>query len=142
MFRTQKCMKMRNYLVLAFILLGGLFFMNFKTTVSEPSGSDAVAYEVPADVQQLIDNSCYGCHNSDSKNLKGKKKLSFDKMADLKIFKQIGKLEAISDVLTEGDMPPKKFLQKMPDAKMSTEEIALMGNWASDLAKKMTHSIE
>ncbi len=93
-------------------------------------------YEVPSDVQEIIDNSCFGCHNSDSKSTKGKMKLKFDKMSDLKISKLIGKLNNIHDVVVEDDMPPKKFLEKYPEKVLSKKNKEKISTWALNLANK------
>ncbi len=133
---------MKKTFVVALMLMGGLILMSFTTVSGPVIQGDEVSYEVPAEVQSIIDKSCVGCHNSDSKNLKGKKKLSFDELAGLKITKQISKLEGIYEVLESGDMPPKKFLQKMPEAALTEDEVVLMATWASDLSKKMIRSAE
>jgi len=117
----------------------GLLFMNFSSvtnTVKENPSSPA-AIEIPTDVQAILDNSCYGCHNSDSKNLKGKKKLNFDKLSDLKTYKAIGKLTDVAESVTEGDMPPKKILKKHPDMKMTDTETETLVNWAKSTAKTL-----
>ena len=102
---------------------------NKKSTVPAKA-----VYEVPADVQEIIDNSCYGCHNSDSKNKKGKLKLDFDKMPEMKTGKLVGKLVKIHDAVDENDMPPKKFLNNYPDRALTDEQKEKLTTWAKDLA--------
>jgi len=92
---------------------------------------------VPADVKKVIDNKCYGCHNSESKNEKGKKKLSFDKLSALSVAKQVGKYEEIHEVVTEAKMPPKKFLAKYPDKALSADETKALLTWAKDESDKL-----
>lgn len=117
----------------------GFFFLNFTTTkATNPVTDEKSGFEIPADVQQIIDNSCFGCHNSDSKNEKGKKKLQFDKMADLKTHKLVGALADISDVVSEGDMPPEKALQKYPEMKLSDEDKATLVEWANKTAEELS----
>lgn len=117
----------------------GFFFLNFtisKTT--NPLPGEKSGFEIPTDVQQIIDNSCFGCHNSDSKNEKGKKKLQFDKLADLKTYKLVGKLADISDVVSEGDMPPEKAVKKYPEIKLSDEDKATLVDWAKKSAEELS----
>ena len=119
----------------------GFLFLNFTIIDKKPQEevkTGKAQYNVPDDVQQIIDNSCYGCHNSESKNEKGRKKLQFDKMADLKTYKQVGKLTDIADVVAEGDMPPEKFLKKYPERELSKEDMEKLIGWASSLAKELS----
>jgi len=90
------------------------------------------------DAKTIIDNKCYGCHNSESKNKKGKKKLSFDSLDKLSIYKQIGKYEGIHEVITEGDMPPKKFIAKYPNKALSTKEKEVLVAWAKAKGEELS----
>ncbi len=90
------------------------------------------------EVKSIIDNKCYGCHNSESKNTKGKKKLSFDKLDELSIYKQIGKYEGIHETITEGEMPPEKFLAKYPDKALTDKEKEALLSWATTKGEELT----
>ena len=130
---------MKKVLFVLSMAIFGLLFMNFSPitkTVKETPANPA-AIEIPADVQSILDNSCYGCHNSDSKNLKGRKKLSFDKLNDLKTYKAIGKLTDVAESVTEGDMPPKKLIKKYPEKAMTAAQKATLVNWAKSTAKSL-----
>jgi len=133
---------MRRFLIFTLSIAVGFLFVNFSLAKNsdpqEEVKTEKPQYHVPDDVQQIIDNSCYGCHNSESKNEKGKKKLQFDKMSDLKTYKQVGKLADIADVVTEGDMPPEKFLKKYPERQLSKEDTEKLVSWANNLAKQLT----
>ena len=107
---------------------------NYSSVMPNP-GNDA-AFEIPGDVQTIIDNSCYDCHNSESSSTKGKMKLNFDKMPDMKTGKLVGKLGKISKAATKGNMPPEKFLAKYPDRKLSKDETEKLVSWADELALK------
>ncbi len=89
-------------------------------------------YSVPADVQAIIDKSCYGCHNTEGKTM-GKMKLKFDEMKDIKVTKQINKLEKIVKVMEKGKMPPGKFAENYPDKVPSQEETEQLINWAEQM---------
>jgi len=129
----------RFFITLFSLLTFGFIFMNFtiqdKHILMAAKGNDFV---IPADVQEILDNSCYGCHNADSKNEKGKKKLQFDKMDKLKTYKLVGKLADISDVVNEGDMPPEKVLKKYPEMKLSDEGKARLIDWATKAAEDLS----
>lgn len=122
----------------------GFLFVNFSlkniNAPQEEDKSETVTYQVPDDVQQILDKSCVGCHNSDSKNIKGKGKLKFDELGNLKLHKQVGKLADIAEVTEEGDMPPSKFLKNYPDKKLTEEEKEKIVAWANDMAKQLAPS--
>jgi cytochrome c553 len=87
--------------------------------------------EVPIQgARAIIENKCYGCHNSDSKNTKGKKKLNFDTLDKLSVYKQIGKYDDIQETITENEMPPKKFLAKYPHKALTANEKKVLDAWA------------
>jgi hypothetical protein len=65
-------------LAVSLIMMSGVFF---SFTISENPNQvvpEERGLNMPADVKTIVDNSCYGCHHTDSKNDKGKKKLNFD----------------------------------------------------------------
>jgi len=73
---------MKNLSLLLSITLSVIILMSFtnKNKAVKTYELSEVNYTVPNDIQEIINNSCYGCHNSDSKSKKGKMKLNFDKM--------------------------------------------------------------
>jgi len=66
---------MKKVFLFSIVVLGGLIFMNFSKTDSKLVNPPNDKYEVPEDVQAIIDKSCKGCHVSDSKK---KIKLGFN----------------------------------------------------------------
>ncbi len=130
---------MKNLLSVAIIMAFSIVILSFTMVSNEqsttPQSSD-VTYEVPNNVQVILDNSCYGCHNSDSKSTKGKMKLNFDKLGDLKQGKLVSKLSRIYNAVNEQDMPPKKFISKYPDKKLSDSQTETVKEWANDLINK------
>lgn len=92
---------------------------------------------IPEDVSTILDNSCFGCHNTESQNDKGKKKLSIDTMGDLTSVKLVAKLSEISDVVNENEMPPEKFLSKYPDKALSAEDAKRLTEWADATAEEL-----
>jgi cytochrome c553 len=131
---------MKYTISLSVFLFTAFAFMSFYSKPSDKGGmmSHSKNFEIPADVNKIIQRSCFGCHNSDSKNLKGKKKLEFDKLAHLKTYKLVGKLQDIADVLKDNKMPPKKFLARHPEKALRAEEKDLVANWASETAEEFT----
>ncbi len=92
---------------------------------------------IPSEVKAIIDNKCYGCHNSESKNMKGRKKLSFDKLDKMSTYKQIGKYEGIHETISESKMPPKKFLAKYPNKALTSDEKETLISWAAKKGEEL-----
>ena len=131
---------MKKYLFLFFAAALGFGLISFtQQSNNEPSGDMPTDqnFEIPDNVQQVIDKSCFGCHNSDSQSEKGKKKLQWDKLGDLKTYKLVGKLTDIADVVTNSDMPPEKFLAKKPEATPTAVEKKILAEWAENTAKQL-----
>lgn len=124
---------------ISFIVIG-LIFMNFTQPESNEFSSNQMAptIEIPNNVQEILDNSCFGCHNSESKNDKGKKKLQFDKFNEYKTHKAIGKLLDISEVIAENEMPPAKILKKYPNMTLTDEQKEVLVTWAKETAKSLS----
>lgn len=88
------------------------------------------------EVKGIVDNSCYGCHHTDSKNDKGKKKLNFDSFGtDYSAIKSGGKLKEIAIVVNDNDMPPSKYLEHNPEKALSAEQKAVLIDWAKKEAE-------
>jgi mono/diheme cytochrome c family protein len=94
-------------------------------------------FEIPDDIQNIFDKSCFGCHNTDSKSDKAKKKLLIDQMHELSKAKLVATLGDIKDVMEEGEMPPKKFLDKYPDKALTEEEAKKIKEWADKAADEL-----
>ncbi len=92
---------------------------------------------MPDNVKAVIEKSCFGCHNTDSKNDKAKEKL------DLKTFDTLGKKEMIhalgeiAETVEENEMPPAKFLEKFPDKKLTDAEKKILIDWAKSEGKAL-----
>ena len=117
-----------------------VFFLGFSTPAEKGNASDVTKttkFKIPADIQPIIKNSCFGCHNSESKNDKAKGKLSFDQLESMKKGDVVAALAKINEVIKKGDMPPAKFLERFEKAKPSDEDVQKLLNWTSDEANKM-----
>ena len=84
---------------------------------------------IPEDVNQIIQNHCYGCHNNDGKSEDAVEDLNFDEWEDYNPMKKAAKLNDICEAISEGKMPPEKFLKKYPDKKLNDEQIKVICQW-------------
>ena len=129
----KKVLPLLSVFIFAIALIG----FTFKSPESPVTAATDDHFEIPENVQQVIDKSCWGCHHSESQSDKGKKKLQWDKLGDMKTYKLIGKLTDIADVTANSDMPPEKFLAKKPEATPTAIEKKLLSDWAESTAKAL-----
>lgn len=116
------------------ISVGFLFALSLVALgINKPTQSDAM----PDDVKKVINNSCFGCHNTDSKNEDGKEALDFKKLENLSKIKMIHAYKEISEVVEENKMPPKKFLQRFPEKALSEDDKKLLLNWSEKQAESV-----
>lgn len=121
-------------LVFSFVLAGFL-------AQAQPSASKGkVTYPMPVKVQAVFENKCYGCHNDESRSDKAKDGLNFSTLEQLDKMKKIATFGDVKKEVAEGEMPPKKFLEKHPEAALSKEESKILVDWVKKesvaLAKK------
>jgi cytochrome c553 len=93
--------------------------------------------KMPENVKAALDKSCYGCHNSDSKNDDAKEALDLKKMKQLSMIKKISAFKEIGETIEKGEMPPKKFVQRYPDRQLSEDEKELLINWSKKEAEAL-----
>lgn len=129
---------MKKLLLIFTIAMITAAFYSFTIKDSAISANEPadVEYSVPADVQAIIDKSCFECHNTDGRTA-GKMKLKFDKIPGYKHSKQVGKLLKIKKVMQKESMPPRKFVEKFPDKVATAAENEKLMNWAGDMADKL-----
>ncbi len=94
-------------------------------------------FTMPDDVKVAVDKSCFGCHNTASKNDDAKEELDFKKMDHLSRIRLISTYKEIGETIEKGEMPPKRFLEKYPDKKLTDEEKELLINWSKKEAEAL-----
>ncbi|MEN8115804.1 MAG: heme-binding domain-containing protein [Bacteroidota bacterium] len=113
-----------------------LFAVSLMATASEKPGKTHLD-KMPDDVKAVIEKSCFGCHNTGSKNEDAKEALDFKKLDKLSKIQKIGAYKKIGDTIEEGEMPPKKFLEKYPDRKLTDKEKKLLIEWSKKEAEAL-----
>lgn len=131
---------MKNYILIISVVILSAITMAFALKTDEDKSvvnNEVYKVVIPADVNKVLENSCIGCHNTDSKNDKGKAKLNFDDLTSgaLSKGKLLGKLGGIKESVTEGEMPPAKFINKYPDRALSEADSKLIVDWVNEQAK-------
>lgn len=109
------------------------FFILFIFTAFIVKAGDQLpvktSFEMPENIKAIVDKSCFGCHNSESQNEDAKEDLNFSTFNELSKIKKLGTLKHISEVVEKGEMPPKRFLERFPDKKLSEEETNMLTEW-------------
>ena len=122
-------------------VFAGLFltfvFATFVITASEKSIPTKATGNMPDNVKAIVDKSCFGCHNTGSQNEDAKEKLDFKTLDKLSMIKKIGKLKHILETVEEGEMPPKRFLERNPDKKLTDDEVKILTEWAKKEATSL-----
>ncbi len=128
---------MKKLSLLPVAAIVGLLFLqaNPKPEADTMLALHPEAPALPADVKAVVQQKCYGCHNANSKNEKGKAKLDWDALEAAKKSKSLATMGKISEVLTEGTMPPAKFLETKPEGKLTEAELAMLMEWSAGKKK-------
>jgi hypothetical protein len=129
----------KQILLLSLTLTLTILFLRFTMPERETFNdvNKVTKFSIPADIQPIIQKSCFGCHNQNGKNDKAKAKLLIDELEKLPKSKLAGKLSEITDAVKKGDMPPPMFLEKFPNAKPTDDEKQKLITWSDEAAKKM-----
>ena len=126
----------KTFLFPTLAILGLLFIQGTSKSVSESEIElNAMAPEMPANVKAVVEQKCYGCHNAESKNEKGKAKLDWDAFEATKKSKQLATMAKINETLAKGEMPPAKFLENKPEGKLSESDLATLMEWSAGKKK-------
>jgi hypothetical protein len=135
-------MKKFNISVLVLLPVIGFAFVLFSSFSEFGNDSNLLAppdekFVIPEGINSIIDNKCFGCHNTESTNDKAKEKLLIDKLSDLSKAKLVSKLDGISEVVGKNEMPPEKFLAKYPDKALTKEESKQLEDWAKTASEEL-----
>lgn len=112
-----------------FTILPGILLILVFTLMSSMNlkGDD-----IPEVVEEILNNSCYGCHTTGAKAEDAVKAVDFKKWDNLKPAKKVGVLSEIKEVIEEGTMPPEKMLKKYPDKALSDDEKEKILKWVKE----------
>jgi len=124
------------------ILSGIVVSLILATTINASDKAEVNENEMkmPENVKAVVEKSCFGCHNTDSRNEDAKEDLDFKTLNDLSLIKKIGTLRDIAEVVEEDEMPPKKFLDRYPDRAPTDEEKEILVSWVKKEAQKLIDS--
>jgi mono/diheme cytochrome c family protein len=127
-------MKLKNFFPFLFFIVAGLVLVSFSFLNPVKGTSSGV---MPDNVKAAIDKSCFGCHNTDAQNPKPKEKLDFKTLDTLSKTDKISRLNNIAETVKKGEMPPKKFLERFPDKKLTPDEQKAIAKWVKREIKNL-----
>jgi hypothetical protein len=113
---------------IAFVAAAGLIFLFFQSFLSNTVRQDGI----PEDVATILKTSCYDCHFTGSKAEKALNKINYDHWDEYKLIKKIDLLGDIGEMLEEGKMPPEKYLENNPGARLSDTQKKVLMDWARE----------
>lgn len=117
-----------------------LFMVASFSVISSEKSTKSEPLKLPDNVKAIIDKSCIGCHNTDSRNEDAKEELDFKKLDKLSLIKKISAYKHIGETVEENEMPPKKFLEKRPEKKLNETERQTLIAWAKKEAENLVKS--
>ncbi|CAA9476227.1 MAG: hypothetical protein AVDCRST_MAG96-729 [uncultured Segetibacter sp.] len=131
------------------------FFHPSKNISTAKSPNDmAVVHNVPANVRTILDKACNDCHSNNTRypwynNVQpvawwldhhvqeGKRELNFNEFAAYPLRKQYHKLEEVTEMVEEGEMPMSSYTLIHSDARLTDQEKETLINWANSLRSEM-----
>jgi hypothetical protein len=128
LFKLSDMKKQIVYIASAGIMF--LFFQSFHSGTLKKQ-------EIPDEVGTILKTSCYNCHSTGSNAEKALEKINFDHWDDYKLIKKIELLGNIGKVLEDEKMPPEKFLDRNPDARLSEDQANLLIDWTRQETDKL-----
>jgi hypothetical protein len=101
------------------------------------------------EVKKILETSCYDCHSNTTHYPwyaevmpvgwwinhhveEGKRELNFSEAGNYKMKKLDHKLEEVDEQVRGGEMPPQDYLNLHKDAKLTAEQVDILGKWAMD----------
>jgi len=122
---------MKKQLVL--LLATGIIILSFLSFSPEPPSEGVF----PDEISTILKTSCYDCHSTSKGSGRPLKALDFEKWDEYRLTKQIGLLGDIGKMVEKGKMPPRKYLEKKPDRKLSDAQKKLLADWTKQEADKL-----
>ncbi len=137
------------FLLIAFV--GIQFIPTTRNQSNEVLETDFFkTFDAPNNIQQLIKNSCYDCHSSNTNYpwynkiqpvswlleyhvKKGKKDLNFSEFGGYSKRRQKSKLKSIKSQIEKNEMPLSSYTFIHRDVKLSKNDKVLIYNWLNKL---------
>ena len=140
------------FFIVGLITLVGIQFIPADVNKQEVTSSSDIrhVYDVPDNVMNILENSCYDCHSNntnypwysqvqpirlimDHHVEEGKEELNFSEFANYSERRKRNKMRAISEQIEKSKMPLPSYLWLHSDANLSIEEKKILIEFISSL---------
>lgn len=140
------------FFIVGLITLVGIQFIPAYVNKQEVISSSDIrhVYDVPDNVMNILENSCYDCHSNntnypwysqvqpirlimDHHVEEGKEELNFSEFANYSERRKRNKMRAISEQIEKSKMPLPSYLWLHSDANLSNEEKKILMDFISSL---------
>lgn len=140
------------FFIVGLITLVGIQFIPAEVNKQEVTSSSDIrhVYDVPDNVMNILENSCYDCHSNntnypwysqvqpirlimDHHVEEGKEELNFSEFANYSERRKRNKMRAISEQIEKSKMPLPSYLWLHSDANLSKEEKKILMEFISSL---------
>ena len=145
-------MKKKILIGIALVVVLAQLYRPERNISATPAGEFDIAntYNVPQNVQQILDVACYDCHSNNTRypwyaNIQpvasfmanhvdeGKHELNFNEFTKRRVAIQNHKLEEVVEMIKEGEMPISSYTITHTDARLTTEQKQTLINWATSI---------
>ncbi len=116
-------------------LLAMSFLFCFSTIYAQAPEKAQPASSIPAELNTIFTNSCMKCHGAGGGSF-ALSMVDFSKWEKYTAEMKAKKAKAITEVVTNGSMPPKAFVKANPDAALTKDQIELIRKWSETLVVK------
>lgn len=148
-------MKKKILLILVVILAGIQLIQPERSNPPiDPQRTIQSRMTVPADIDDVLKRACNDCHSHETvwpwysyvapvswlvahDVNEGRRELNFSDWAKYKPDRLVDKLEEVSELVSERDMPMKIYLPLHPEARLTDDEIRRLSEWAKDAAAQI-----
>ncbi len=143
-------------LLIMLLLLAVIQFIPDRLPENIPDNPDDIlgSGSVPENVAAILRTSCYDCHSNETnfpwysrlapaswllaRDIRvGRENVNFSNWKSYSRRDQIGKLEAVKEVVTEGEMPLPIYTVIHRKAKLSPEQVSTLTGWVDDLSNEI-----
>lgn len=149
-------MVMKKILIVLIVVLIAIQFIRpaYNSGEAKPATDITMAYNVPLNVQQILDKACRDCH-SDYTNYpwydkiqpvtwwvqhhvnEGKSELNFSQFATYTGKKKAHKLEEVSEMVQKNEMPLQSYTWMHKSARLNEDEKQALISWSNALRQQI-----
>jgi len=117
------------------ILLAGFMLVCFSTSYGQAPENAKPTSTLPAELNTIFTNSCMKCHGAGGGSF-ALSKVDFSKWDQYTAKVQAAKAKFIQQVVDNGSMPPKSFVNANPSTALSKDQIETIRKWSVAVAAK------